>query len=76
MLANKLNEEDVEQYKKLYVELLKLELSDMDLTNTSVLDDLYEGLQETPEGFPDELVEWHKNELIHELSKDYKPKDK
>ncbi|MCL2566786.1 MAG: hypothetical protein FWE18_01650 [Alphaproteobacteria bacterium] len=73
-MENKLDEEDVAEYKKMYVELLKVELSDLDFTLESTLDDLYAGLQETPEGFPSELIDWHKNELIYEFSKDYKPK--
>jgi hypothetical protein len=73
-LANKLDEEDIAEYKKMYVELLKLELADLDFSKQEVLDDLFEGLQETPEGFPEELVSWHKNELIYEFSATYKPK--
>ena len=73
-MTNKLNEEDIIEYKRMYIELLKLELSDMDFSQEEVLDDLYEGLQETPEGFPENLIDWHKNELIYEFSKDYNPK--
>lgn len=74
-LVNKLDKEDVEEYKKMYIELLQEELADLDFTDEVTLDDLYEGLQEIPEGFPEELIDWHKNELILAFSKDYKPKE-
>ncbi len=73
-MENKLNPEDIEEYKKMYIELLKLELINLDFSNQELADDLYDGLQEVPDGFPEELVDWHKNELINAFCKDYKSK--
>lgn len=72
-MVNKLNPEDIEEYKKMYIELLHIEFADLNFKDPKLADDLYEGLQETPEGFPEELIDWHKNELIYSFVKDYKP---
>ncbi len=72
-MVNKLNIEDVEEYKNMYIELLRLEFADLDFSKPALADDLYNGLQEIPEGFPKELVDWHKKELIYSFVKNYKP---
>ena len=72
-MVNKLNLEDVEEYKNMYIELLRLEFANLDFSKQELADDLYDGLQEIPEGFPEELMDWHKKDLIYSFVKNYKP---